>query len=68
MIGQFELNFEPRCLPKEINIFLEKNIINTLVLGLKTQKCFLIFVIHTKIQFDPTHYSSELDTNNSEEL
>ena len=44
-----------------------------LVLGLKTtvrsvQKCFQIFVIHTKIQFDPAHYSSELDTNNTEEI
>ena len=31
-------------------------------------KYFLIFVIHTKIQFDPAHYYSELDTNNTEEL
>ena len=46
---------------------------NTLVLGLKitvrsVRTRFLVFVIHTKIQFDPAHYSSELDTNNTEEL
>ena len=58
---------------KEINIFLEKNIINSMVLGLKTtvlseQKCFLIIGIHTKIQFDPSHYLSQLDTKNTDEL
>ena len=65
MKRQFGVNFEPRC--------FWKNIINTLVLCLKTtvrseQKCFLIFYIHTKIQFDPAHYLSELDTNITEEL
>ena len=49
----------------------KKNTINTLILVLNTtvrsvQKCFLIFVIHIKIQLDPAHFSS--DTNNTEEL
>ena len=62
MKRQFGVNFEPKC--------FWKNIINTLVLCLKTtvrseQMCFLI---PYKNSFDSAHYLSELDTNNTEEL
>ena len=67
MIRQFGVNFVPMCFVQGNKNISGLNMIYTLLLSLKTtirliQKYFFNFVIRPKIQVDPAHYSSVLDT------